>query len=154
MRTAYKELTDAQIKALPTTPVTIISGLGAGKSILFLGAKITAILSGGFYTNLNAAGYLYLADDFNNQISNVTQLARFADVNNKLLNITPVAYPGSGSYAGFSTDDNQLLTQADNSGLVIRMSNGGSGALTGGNAANKLKVFVFYEVLDLTPYGS
>lgn len=141
-------LTDAQIKALPTTPITIVAAPGAGKALVFMrGAGLYHAEAGGEYT-VDANSLLYLADELGNRLSKVhAPAASLVDDADKLLHFTPAAYPGGGAFAGLLTELAVSVPYYENTAIQVRAEN--IGDFTGGNAANTLKVTVIYTIIDV-----
>lgn len=130
-------LTDAQIKALPTTPIQIVAAPGANKYIKYAGAVLVLDVTSGVYTNLNTSAMNLLRTGQN-----------------------PLTVDFSGAYL---EDDSNVWVYQDTSvnndgipvvlseleNLAIEISSQNTGNLTGGNAANTLKVTVYYVVVDI-----
>lgn len=143
--------TDAQIKALPTVPQTVIAAPGAGRAIFAMPALVQPCLVSlsldwtADYTNIDAAltigfaltGGLVYCDLLN--AASKQFLAWGADV---MWQISPADVQATGS-------DIQNWTDFENKPLVLNIKNGAAGNLTGGNAANVLKVTVFYCIVSL-----
>ena len=142
-------LTDAQIKALPTTPIQILASPGAGKIawLLFSIASSTLVAS---YTNVHAAGVMnfsvgadiaYIPNDAGESLTRLSDLLASSK--------TQIAFP----YLEISPNWGPIQTLPDQSSadeaIFVEIDNGGSGNLTGGNAANTLKTMVFYVVVTL-----
>jgi len=133
---ASVELTDAQIKALPTTPIQLVAAQGAGKAIYILNANaVQKIVSNGFYTNITATEFLLTTQSNDNSVFIVDA--------NALQEVTGTWFC-QGVVNSFSYSN--LM---DNQPVRILMDNSGGGNFTGGNAANTLKVTVYYVVVDL-----
>ena len=58
LRWATTTMTDTQVKALPTTAITLVSAPGSGKAILPLYGGLFSKTASGAYTNIDAAGFL------------------------------------------------------------------------------------------------
>lgn len=151
-------LTDAQIKALPTTPITIVAAPGSGLALLPLYGGLFSKTTSGAYTNIDAAGYtevlvgasaLILATVPNDAAITNGSTTRLT----QLLGSTTPRYAPLVPYMDTEDVDQwgpipHLVDTAAITDLpmTIDISNGGSGNLTGGNAANALKVVVFYAI--------
>lgn len=164
-------LTNAQIKALPTTPFTIVAAPGAGK---ILWPKNTLLLFNytAPYTNINGVSGLYASitgltgstvvqnDSSLNAVSGrgfydpttgITLLSEFlAPVVDVGMMLT---YPftdsrGAANWDGPLTYVFGSATVA-NQPLQLQLNNSGSGDLTGGNAANTLMVVTEYTEITI-----
>lgn len=149
-------LTDAQIKALPTTAVQIVAAPGVGKMIIVLAAHLTCSFVTGAYTNIDADGSVILIDaetnyeftgGFSNNVAEsfsfVTDIfgqtfSRLVEMPPKLVTVA-LNFPSPPSY--------ELLENIENQAMRIRAFN--SGNFTGGDPANTLKVTVLYTVVDV-----
>jgi hypothetical protein len=153
-----KELTDAQIKALPTTPVELVPAPGAGKLIVFHSAVVVRNPLAQAYGNINEydgifigytgtqrqldAGYWLdgsasvgsLYNLFNNQLAN------------KVIHYDPIGISTQGGYTLPATIN--LDTEGVNKGLSI-MGMTSSGNFTGGDPSNTMEVTVNYTIVDL-----
>lgn len=149
-------LTDAQIKALPTTPITLIAAPASGKRIHLVSASIRTDTAAGAYTNINttySAIAMYYLGDFSVWVSmgivndnvptpDITRLTDMIGVA-QLASANVTAYndtPGNG----WVLPVNITSTTSDAKALAIAADNNGSGAFTGGNAANSMTVDVLY----------
>jgi hypothetical protein len=134
-------LTDAQIKALDTTPIQIIPAPGSGKFIQVLGWAALIDLTGGIYTNVDAAAALFL--------DNSALTASFAaHSKDGLFNGSAaqrMAHMAGGTTS--STSETSVPYSAlDNQAVYVATANNAMGDFTGGNAANSLTVYVTYQV--------
>lgn len=129
-------LTDAQIKALPTTPVQVLAAPGAGKYYKIFGAQIITDTSAAAYTNVSASGLITV------QLSDSNQ--NFS-CNNGILEEQDVFY---GDLAPDTSLNVSPLSNTENNAINISSVNSG-GDYTGGNAANTLEVVVYYIIVDL-----
>lgn len=160
VRVATITLTDAQIKALPTTPQTIIAAPGAGSYNNVLSYALNLNTVAGAYTNINTTystlqietangnwlGPVIVNDD--TTTPDVTRLTGFLGAAHSAFVRGPGAFleaPGEPSGWIVPASPTQT-TDYDNDLVRIAIDNNGSGALTGGNAANSLKITVTYTV--------
>ena len=150
-------LTDAQIKALPTTPVTLISAPGSGIRIRPIAWSLLADCSAGAYTNINttyADVHLLIGTDYvgygpvNDSTTTpaLTLLSSlFGSATDRMFDSAIPPQQANGGYTQTINFFNR--NQQENAALQIAIDNNGSGAFTGGHAANTLTV-ITYCVLE------
>lgn len=159
MQRAIVTLTNAQIKALPTTPVTILAAPGAGFVIQPLLASLHAQTSAGAYTNLDPAGFLYfnrgsglvlvLSVVPNDALIANGSATRLSDLLGSTTNRSAVLVPWQDTEG---VDEwgpiPPIIDTASiaNQPLQAQIDNAAAGVLTGGHAANTLKVTIYYVV--------
>lgn len=142
-------LTNAQIKALPTTPVEIVAAQGSGKVIVPVIATAYINTSGGAYTGVTDAS-IVLIDNNSDYLSSVTKIQSplGSPAANFIIIPCPYMSTGSATFSGITISD-QNFSLPDNQSLSIKDDWGGLSNYGGGNAANTLKVTVYYLVVDL-----
>ncbi len=154
-------LTNAQIKALPTTPITLVAAPGASFVIVPMGGLLFAKTTGGAYTNIHAAGFLTtdvggvnlsLANVPNDAAITNASAVRLTDLLGGAANKCAylVTYADTEGLSDWGTVPTILSTSAvANTALKISIGNGGAGALTGGHAANTLTVVLTYQIITV-----
>ena len=144
---ASVSLTDAQIKALPTALVSLVSAPGSGKRIVPIKGVFRAVTTSGAYTNINATlcklrlvygNNIWVAswevsDDSGAASTNFTQLLGGASVQSVVLH----------EWDG----DPRAVADVENVAVGVSIDNNGSGDLTGGHASNSLVVSFLYLVI-------
>ena len=124
-------LTDAQIKALPTTPIVVLANPG-GKVYQPLYVQIFADFTAGAYTNVNAGVFTTVYSMGRDQDTAQRSGDFFTDnggVSYFFMPLEPT--PASWDYQ-------------DADPITLEISNAANGNFTGGNAANTMKVIVTY----------
>src|SRR6266508_3161660 len=151
LQRAIVTLTDAQIKALPTTSVEIVAAPGAGKAIFPLAAWFRLnwfadyenIASSSLLTvqaGIQFGALFALLDNVNSDVDVLLASGGPAGTNAWL----PLASRASGSLSiGIAGFNDAVI---ENLPLLFQCANGGEGPLTGGHANNTLKVTVYYIV--------
>lgn len=146
LKTAQVSLSDAQIKALPTTPIQIVAAPGsAGKYIVVIKGSWKATTTSGAYTNINGT----LAK---------LRLVYGANVTNASYEVadtgSPTEFTGLLGTAGvkitFLHNWKELpenFSNIDNLAVSVSIDNNGSGNLTGGHSSNSLVVTFIYLVV-------
>ncbi len=143
-------LTNAQIKALPTTPVTVVAAPGAGFELVPIHATLHMDWAAD-YTNIDAAAQVLVRYDAGQApLSGLDEAASYTTGVTGLLAegastsafLTPLSYKSSTnkSVALAGQDD----AQTENLALTLVADNNGMSDFTGGDAANSLKVTLLY----------
>lgn len=150
-----RHFTNAQVKALPTTPLEILPAPGANYTWIILSCVVMLDSTDGLYTNIDAGGYLAVDDapDFlpNDALLGWTECSTFfGTAGHQLVMLrrqpqTEVA--GSGTLANYQAQGWGLrptvetaFTSRANAAVTLVMENEASGNLTGGHAQNSMLV--------------
>lgn len=152
-------ITDAQIKALPTTAIELVPSPGPNKIIQPFGAYVSINRDAGDYGNVDPDGRLVIgaenqdADLFNIAINSVaqslTQLDGFLTGSPSQMSGFASA-PAQFTNASFGVLPNFFGTaNIVNHGIFIWADNVLLGNFTEGNAANSLIVSVLYAIIDV-----
>lgn len=152
--TVYAEtvtLTDAQIRALPSTSVQVVPAPGAGKALVFLRAvAVGSWTAANGYTNVSQVGFLqvaiyYGAEEY--QASDLGDVSPFGIESRPMWQFQPWTAPAATGQSPRADDLSAL--DVENVPFRFVVTNGSAGDFTGGNAANTLTVTVYYLVVDL-----
>jgi hypothetical protein len=152
-------LTNAQIKALPTTSIEVVPAPGAGKMLMFHSAHLLCDATAGVYTNIDGAGG-YMSIRYTGQGDISTLLVKDSGVgatafslgglveqagNVRWATLTPYHAGADASYGLIANGD----AVQENTGFSVRFRNYSNGDLTGGHADNYMRVTVNYSVIDV-----
>ena len=165
VRSSITNLTDAQIKALPTTPVTLVAAAGANQVIKLIGYTLITDTGGGAYTNIDAAyADLHIGIDgdyngygpvFDNTVTpNIVTFTNILGAAGRSYfdGFAPSTVAIGSAMAAFYVTNTATPSAASraNAPLTIAIENNGTGNLTGGNAANNMRVIVYYIMQDIS----
>lgn len=149
-------LDNDEIKNLPTTPIEIIEAPGAGKIILPISGFVVAYYdNGNEYTDIDDAA-LHL---FSNSVGRSLYMNASTLLGTSNSPFAQFAFPlfyqgGGGLSSQIITDVDFDLGDVENYGLSIKDGRSGFAdpvvtVYGGGNAANTMKVTVYYVIADL-----
>lgn len=143
-------LTDAQIKALPTTPVQLVAAPGAGKVIKLLGGMFKIDTTNGVYTNDNSYSSTFFVsyESGGVQASNMIFLPEVNTNNIKISSLSQIVLPDGSDPTLFMVEQIYEASAIENKALTLQLNNT-PGNLTGGDPANTITVTVFYSMVDL-----
>jgi len=133
-------LTDAQIKALPTTPVELVAAPGVGKIISVLKTWYKLDTSGGEYTNSDGNEILEIKSP------NTDPEFQFLSFGTNVSNPPNIVCERGSIWQLQELSED--FVDVENKPLNISSANT-AGNYTGGNAANTLKVTVYYVIVGL-----
>jgi hypothetical protein len=150
MLTRSLVLTDAQIKALPTTPIEIVPAPEIGKLLRFIYGVIALDSTAGAYTNLGtAAGYFaydtVLVFDQASLLFHESERDFLGRAAKSQCSFPPFTSWSAAQAAQVALNSGGDLTNT-NIGFTIDSSGGN---FTGGNTANTMKVTAFYEIISI-----
>jgi hypothetical protein len=147
LRKATVTLTNAQIKALPGTPIELVPAQGAGKAVDFVRAVAWLDVTAGGYTNVDPEATLKVGiAGIGSSVPDSVPDLLGANSDVYALEFAPTVYVTDGVV---SSNSYYSRSTVDNVPIQLFGTNGSLGNLTGGNAANTLKVSVIYMVVDL-----
>lgn len=155
------ELTDAQIKALPTTAISLIDAPAGNQRIKIHNVTYTCYFEHGAYTNVDTDDATlevqttsgarlggFLANDSGDSLTTLTTL--FASAVVRVVDVGPYATNVAGAYI------QPLLTTTPGllagNGVQLAATNNGAGNFTGGHTSNRLTVQVYYSVEATATY--
>ena len=157
MYLATKTLTNAQVLALPTTPIEIIPAPGAGKIISFISGHITFNFNDGAYTNQDAGASMFLrigvsgSRYFANPVSKEGDLDNFGTYFGQNDHYTPLfVYMYANATTGqIEYTSDWAVGDVTNKPVQILIENNAAGVLTDGHADNTMVVGLHYAIIDV-----
>lgn len=138
-------LTDAQIKALPSTPQTIVAGI-VGKVLHFWGASVVCNNIGGQgYGNVSSPSWLaFQTETEAANLSNYQPTGNHDNANKVYLRFTPQ----SDVETSFLKDIGYTDSGVSGKGIQLYAVNG-DGDFTVGDPGNTWEVTVYYSIVDM-----
>jgi hypothetical protein len=148
-------ITDAQIKAMPTTSVELIPAPGEGKMIVMYPPFLKSSLSAGAYGGTNVSGdYFAICYSGHGIIAALPNSTPWPFFNTffaggdkaVLLPLTDAQY--DADWTGMLPISIGSFANYNNRSIIATMSVAG-GDLTGGDPANTIDITLFYSIVDL-----
>lgn len=146
-------LTNAEVLTLPTAAITLVAAV-ANRAYIFKRALLMADDAGGAWTNVDAAGYLKIflgaigviaTSSFGSQRILASDGLIGTGIRTTILG--QYSQDTSASTPETMVDHSDALSSAEltNVALSIGAANAAAGNFTGGNAANTLTAYVYYD---------
>jgi hypothetical protein len=146
-------LTDAQIKALPTTGISVVPAPGANKLIVPISAFVLAKFGSPYTVQANSSFVLMIGGNYVSSLLDCSALLSSSDDDTQYgaSFIIPWAwYGGSGMWATkVYTQADGTIASRENQPLILKDQEWGVEDYTGGDPANTMEVTVFYSIVDL-----
>jgi len=144
-RSPAVSLNNSQIINLPSTPITVVAAPGAGFANVPTGQVFfNSSVGAGVYGAIDAAAELKLTYA-SGESCGVLELLESNSQVSDLLGTGTTRYAIAGTRSKV-----EALSAAENDAIVVSIDNaGGAGTLSGGNAANFLKIHFPYRVVTL-----
>jgi hypothetical protein len=147
-------LTNAEILALPVTPIVLMPAPGAGFAILFRMGLSRVDDAAGAYTNVDAAGFLRfglltLTPTFGSQPVLASDGLIGAGVRTTIYPPYAEVTVTGGAETAIIAQNALALTDLENQPLVFAANNAAAGAFTGGNAANSMILTYYAWIVTL-----
>lgn len=145
-------LTDAQIKAIPSTGITVVAAQGLNTLIVPVAATVRIDATAGQYTGVtNASLSLMLGSQYASDHLR-TETALGTGFNAKAYGVFPLpnSSVGSGTFGAAMAVPLQFSTSAINTALTVKDNYAGLANYGGGNAANTMKITVAYMKIDVS----
>jgi hypothetical protein len=150
LKTATVTLTDAQIKALPTTAVQVVAAPGAGKMILPVSCQFELNPSAGAYADVTGASIVLLNDSGEYQSAVMLMQSALSGTSRIFGNLAcPALEAGTGDFDGTVVSRMGMNVSSINNSILVKDDWNGISDYTGGNAANTMKVTVWYVEVDV-----
>jgi hypothetical protein len=143
-------LTDAQIKALPTTAIELVPAPGADKIIVPIAGFVILDTTAGLYVASGDASWQLLLGS--QEFSGLLQPTIFTTDAGILFFWFPLPFMGTGAgpAAGYLVTSGETGAGVINQPVRIKDDYNGVADYTGGNAANSMTVTVLYTIVDMT----
>ena len=151
--TSRTVLTNAQVKALPTTPVQLIPPQGTDRAIVAIIGTLELVWVAD-YTNLDADSRLFFeSSNFFSQLipafeTHGSGMSAIFAAGIPTYSVAP-AYTNQDGAKNLIQNSGYALNQVSNLGMILYIDNQAAGNLTGGDPGNSLIVTVFYNVVKL-----